>query len=170
MPQSATVRRFLLSALSGAVCGSFGPAVLFLLLSWYSWRDAVRFVGFFAAASALYGALPGLLNGCLGTLYGLWVERHRITWLEEVLLVIPMGMVVLAWVWDRSNPKVGFTLMWSFVPAGFVLAAGVLGQRVGRGGRNAKAKAVDIPPDHGTQDARMGADVDGDQGRTRTFT
>jgi hypothetical protein len=132
MPRSTTLRRLLLGALCGALCGFVGPVVLFLLLAWHSWQDALRFLGFFAAAAALFGALPGFLNGLVGTLNGLWVGRHRGGWPVEL---VPVLMLVLVWVWGRGNPKVGLTLLVSLIPAALVWAAGFLGQAIGIAGR-----------------------------------
>jgi MFS family permease len=145
--RSTAVRRLLRAALCGMVCGTFGPVVLFLLLAWQGGQDALRLLGFFAALAALYGALPGLLNGLIGSLNGLWVGRRRGGWPVEF---VPLVMVVLAWVWDRGDPKVGLTLLCSLIPAAFTWAAGFVGQVIGSGGREAKAEVVDVRAERGT--------------------
>jgi hypothetical protein len=128
------------------VCGAFGPVVLFLLLAWQGGQDAFRLLGFFAALTALYGALPGSLNGLIGSLNGLWVGRHRGGWPVEF---VPLVMVALAWVWDWGDPKVGFTLLASLIPAAFTWAAGFLGQSIGIRGRDAKGAVGDVRSEQG---------------------
>jgi hypothetical protein len=109
--------------------------VLFLLLAWHHWPEAIRLLGFFAAAACLVGALPGLLNGLIGTLNGLLVGRHRGGCPVEL---VPLLLLILVWVWDREDPKVGFTLLFSLIPAAFVWTAGFLGQAIGIRGRTAQ--------------------------------
>jgi uncharacterized membrane protein len=138
--QPATTTRYLVrGGLCGAAVGTLGPAVVFVLLSWQDWQQGVRYRGFFAAAAGLLGALPGLANGVIGTLNGLLVGRHRGGWPVEF---VPVLMLVLVWVWDRDNPKVGMTLTASLVPAAFVAAAGFLGQGIGIRGRTGVAPAA----------------------------
>src|SRR5262249_38053895 len=49
MQRSPTRRCLLLGGLCGASCGTLGPVVLFLLLAWHHWPEAIRLLGFFAA-------------------------------------------------------------------------------------------------------------------------
>jgi hypothetical protein len=56
-------------------------------------------------------------------------------------------MVALAWVSDRGNPKVGLTVFFSLIPAGFVYAAGFLGQAIGIAGRDVKNETVTFKQD-----------------------
>jgi hypothetical protein len=123
------------------VLGAFGPVILFLLLAWQSWQSAVRLLGFFVALAVLYGAVPGVLNGLIGSLNGLWVGRHRGGWPVEF---VPAVMVAVAWLWDRGDPKVGDTLLASLIPAAFVWAAGFLGQAIGIGGGEARGNVGEI--------------------------
>jgi hypothetical protein len=104
-------------------------------LAWHHWLEAIRLVGFFAAATCLFGALPGLLNGLVGTLNGLLVGRHRGGW---PVGFVPLLMLILVWLWDREDPKVGFTLLFGLVPAAFVWTAGFLGQAIGIRGRTSR--------------------------------
>jgi hypothetical protein len=106
--------------------------ILFSLLAWQDWREGLRYLGFFAALTALLGILPGLINGVVGTLNGLLLGRHRAGW---PLGFVPLLMLVLVAVWDRGNPKVGMTLLVSLIPGDFVLAGGILGQAIGIRGR-----------------------------------
>jgi hypothetical protein len=105
---------------------------LFLLLAAYERQEAMRHLGFFAAVAGLLGALPGLINGLIGTLNGLLVGRHRGGCPVEL---VPFVMLILVWVWDRGNPKVGMTLLVSLIPGALVAASGFLGQSIGIRGR-----------------------------------
>ena len=106
--------------------------ILVLVLAGQEWEEAVRRLGFFAVVAGLFGALPGLVNGVIGTLNGLRVGSHRGGWPVEF---VPLLMLILAWVWDRGNPKVGMTLLLSLIPGAFVVAGGFLGQAIGIRGR-----------------------------------
>ena len=128
MQRSLKARCLLLGALGGAACGAFGPVILFLLLVWHDRQEALRHLGFSAAAAGVFGPLPGLLNGLIGTVNGLWVGRRRGGWPVEF---VPLLMLVLLWLWDRGNPKVGFTLLIGLLPAALVWAGGFLGQAIG---------------------------------------
>jgi hypothetical protein len=128
--RSPNARCLLLSALCGTCCGALGPVILFLLLAWQDYNEAVRHLGFFAGVVALFGALPGMLNGFLGALAKLWVGRNHSA--GPVELFVPLLMLALVWAWDRGNPKVGLTLLWSLIPVTFVWVSGLLGQAIGR--------------------------------------
>jgi hypothetical protein len=106
--------------------------VLFLVLVWQHGPEAGRLAGFFAAAVCLGGALPGLLNGLIGTCNGLVLGRHRGGWPVEL---VPLLMLLLVWWWGRDDPKVGYALVASLLPAAGVWAAGFLGQAIGVRGR-----------------------------------
>jgi hypothetical protein len=99
------------------------------MLAWQHWQEAIRHLGFFAAAGLL-AALAGLLNGVLGAANGLFVGRHRGGWPVEF---VPL-LLLLVWAWDRGNPKLGFTLLVGLIPVAFVLAGGFLGQAIGMRG------------------------------------
>jgi hypothetical protein len=79
---------------------------------------------------ALFGALPGMLNGFLGAQVKLLVGRNHSAWPAE--LFVPLLMLALVWAFDRGNPKVGLTLLWSLIPVTFVWISGLLGQAIGR--------------------------------------
>jgi hypothetical protein len=106
-----------------------------LLILWLSWQDGSETASlftFFAVATLVLGTLPGLANGVIGTINGLVVGRHRGGWPIEL---VPLLMLLVVWLWDRDDPKVGAALLAALVPAAFVEVAGFLGQGIGSRGR-----------------------------------
>lgn len=81
----------------------------------------------------VFGIWPGLVNGLIGAIIG---QRNRQIRYHETLHIIPILMPLFAAALDRENPKRGFTVMASFIPAVFVLGSGVLGLMIGAGGKD----------------------------------